>query len=626
MQSDRYWSRFQRDRLTRRRALGGAAALGSGLAALSLVGCGGGEKKSAQAPKSRSDLLSTPVDTTAQAKPGGTLKDFQNSDVQHMDALFSNDAGPVNQISVFAYPRLLKFVPAKSPKVGDYSVEGDTGESYEVSPDKLQITFKVRQGMKWDARPPTSGRPIDAQDVVWSWAKFAKYNGSAANHVYDPDIAPGAPVESVTAPDSKTVVFKLRKPDASELTLLATWDQLYIMPRESESQFDPRNEIRGHGPWVLDEYRPSAYINWKKNPDYYVKDRPFFDRIERPIITQYAQQLAQFQAGNIHTSVVLPQDLLTVKKDVPKTLLIEADFFATTASPYLGFGYEGDSPFKDVRARQATSMSIDREGFADVLDNRKAFQDGGIDLSIGYNTVVGAGWGSYWLDPYDEKAFGPNHKYLKYDVAEAKKLLAAAGHPNGVEFDFIYNGDNLFGAAYQRTREVYTGLLTDVGLKPRLKGVIYREYNENHYGYLKRSIYGNTSGFNGLLLVAERPYATVASLLFGIAHRDGVAFHGATPDGRNAAQGDPKLNDAIDKLRQETDRQKAQSMVHDFIRYYTQQMYLVPRPTVAKALALWWPSIGNVGAFNTVPSGGNIWAEQRLNWWLDTSKPPISRA
>jgi hypothetical protein len=141
---------------------------------------------------------------------------------------------------------------------------------------------------------------------------------------------------------------------------------------------------------------------------------------------------------------------------------------------------------------------------AEIWTSVPAFRDGGIEPSIGYNTVVGASRASFWLDPYDEKAFGTNHKYLKYDVAEARKLLSAAGAANA-SFDFIYNGDNLFGAAYARTRDDYGGLLNDVGLKPRMKGVIYREYNDNHYGYLKRSIYGNSSGFNGLLLIAERP-------------------------------------------------------------------------------------------------------------------------
>jgi hypothetical protein len=56
------------------------------------------------------------------------------------------------------------------------------------------------------------------------------------------------------------------------------------------------------------------------------------------------------------------------------------------------------------------------------------------------------------------------------------------------------------------------------------------------------------------------------------------------------------------------------------------QAFPIPRPSIAKARALWWPAIGSVGAFNTVPSGGNIWAEQRLNWWLYTTKAPVAKS
>jgi ABC-type transport system substrate-binding protein len=459
--------------------------------------------------------------------------------------------------------------------------------------------------------------------VVWSWEKFGRLNGSSANHVYNPDTNPGAPVESVSSPDNETVVYKLRKPDASEITLLATWDQFYVMPRESESQFDPRREVRGHGPWLLEEYVPSARINWARNPDYYMKDRPYFDRIERPIIPEYSTRLSQFRTGAIHTTVVSPSDILQTKQDLPKTDILQADFFATSASPYLGFGYEGDSRFKDQRVRQAVSMAVDREGFANVADNIDKFAQGGIDLEVAYNTVVGAGWTGYWIDPTNESEFGGSAKYLQYNLEEAKKLLSAANAGNA-SFDLFYNQDNLFGAAYTSALELYTAMLTDAGLKPNLQGVNYQRYNEVHYSHLKRSVYGQTGGFNGMVLIAERPYATVASLLFGIAHRDGVAFHGATATGSNASDGDPKLNDDIDKIRQETDKARQQAMVKDLIRYYTEKSYLVPRPSITKLLGVWWPAIGNNGAFNTVPSGGNIWVEQGLNWWLDQTKAPFA--
>ena len=81
------------------------------------------------------------------------------------------------------------------------------------------------------------------------------------------------------------------------------------------------------------------------------------------------RMLAQFRAGNIWTSVASQEDVVQTKRDVPPTLLRQAPAFGTTISPVITFGYEGDSPFKDTRVRQALSMMIDREAFIDVIDN-----------------------------------------------------------------------------------------------------------------------------------------------------------------------------------------------------------------------------------------------------------------
>src|SRR5215210_942640 len=111
MESKSYWQHFTSERLGRRRALKGAAALGVGAAALSMIGCGGGgnDNTAKNEPADKSGLLSVPEDTTAQAKPGGVLKDFITADLTHADALISNSASTVNLVSVFAYPRLVKF-------------------------------------------------------------------------------------------------------------------------------------------------------------------------------------------------------------------------------------------------------------------------------------------------------------------------------------------------------------------------------------------------------------------------------------------------------------------------------------------------------------------------------------
>jgi len=330
----------------------GAGALGAAF----LAACGGGSSdsggnKDAGGTKStdKSGLIAEPVESSASAKPGGTMKTVYTADILHFDALSSNSSSTVNDASVFTYPRTLKFGITKYPKPHDGSVEGEVFESWEISPDKLTVTAKIRQGMKWDPQAPTSGRAIDAKDIMFSWEKFKKVNASAANLAYDATKSPGAAIETVTSPDDKTIVLKLKQPDGALLTLLAGWDQWYIMPRESDGGFDPKTTVRGYGPFLLDDYRPSAYTHWKKNPDYYVKGRPYYDRLERSLLPDLATRLAQFKAGNIHTDVVeqTQDNVVQLKKDVPATLLLlggggYGKNWNPVTSGNLYFGYEGN--------------------------------------------------------------------------------------------------------------------------------------------------------------------------------------------------------------------------------------------------------------------------------------------
>src|SRR5688572_29689958 len=422
MTAGSYWEGVTRSRLTRRRALLAAGGIGVTGASLALLGCGddddGSSSTGGGGTGGGSGLLSTPQDTTGQAKAGGTIRDFQNADMLNFDPVASPSNPVINFVAVFAYPRLLKFKPGKYPDPSDGSSEGETATSWEMSGDRLTLTFKVRPGMKWDSRAPTNGREIDAQDIAWSWQKFAALNPSAANLVYDATKNPGAAVESLTAPEAKTVVMKLKQPDSALMTTLAGWDQFYPMPRESESGFDPKTTVRGYGPWQLDDYRASAYTHWRRNPDYYVKGRPYADRLERALIPEFAARIAQFKAGNIHTDVLeqAQDQVLQMKKDLPQTLLMlghggNGRNYTATVSNLIIFGYEGNSLFKDVRMRQAMSMGIDREAIADSMENRTVFEKEGLDNSIAANSALSPAWNGYWIDPNNDKEFGPTNKY-----------------------------------------------------------------------------------------------------------------------------------------------------------------------------------------------------------------------
>jgi ABC-type transport system substrate-binding protein len=629
-----YWTRLTKARLSRRRAIGGAAAIGAGAAAMGIVGCGGGGGGggSGGGGSSSSGIVATPKDTTAQAKPGGVFKDVVTADTTTLDPIASTSFTAKAYVAAFTYPQLVKFKTAKYPASADGTVEGDGAESFEISGDKLQITFKVRPGMKWDPRSPTNGREIDAEDVVRSLTRFQQINPFAGDLFYDAQKAPLSPIESVSSPDSKTVIFKLKLPDASLLPNMAHYAAHYILPRESEVSgpggFDPKSDVRGYGPWLLEDYKPSASFIWKKNPDYYVKGRPFPDKIERPIVTEYATRLAQFKAGGIWTSVVTADDVFPTKRDLPATEVRQAENYASGATS-IGFGYgNGDTVWKDQRLRQAINYLLDRETLVDVLGNRQEYKKEGVDLAYRFHSIVGAGWEGYWVDPTDEKKFGPNAKFFSQNVPEAKKLVAAAGFPNGLETTMNYNGSTNYGAAYTRLAETLIGMMNETGVIKVKQGP--REYQNDwlpnyHFAYTK-SYQSPTRTFDGMALRAPTFYATLAQSLFTNQHSAGSRFEGCSPDGKNAQDGDPQLNGMIEKLKAEFDLNKAHALALDIAQFVADKAYFIQGGAFSSlGYGVWWPVIGNLGVWRTWTTS-RVVPETSLHWWIDDSKPPLARS
>ncbi|HEY7467466.1 MAG TPA: ABC transporter substrate-binding protein [Dehalococcoidia bacterium] len=622
-----YWDSVLKRRQTRRRLL--AATGASAASAAFLAACGGGDDDEADSaePADQSGLIHTPKDSLSSAKPGGTLKHFFTADITTFDSLANNGAAPLSQSAAFVYPRLMKYSILKYPERNEGTAfEGDLASSYEVSPDKLTVTFKLRSGVKWDPRPPTSSREADSNDVLRSWEKFKSVNPGASTYVYNAATAPSAPVESMTAPDSKTIVVKLKEPDASIVALFAG-TTFSPMPKEFEGGFDPKTTTRGHGPWMLDAYTPSVGFTFVKNPNYYVSGRPFPDRLEAPIVPEYATRLAQFRAGNIHTDVTggfggNQADIVPTKNALPETQLLVADSYPTQAPWHLMFGWDGVAPFKDKRMRQAVSMLIDREGVIDALDNRDGFAKDGLELDVAYNTVVSAGWSAHWLDPKNQKDFGASAKYLSHDPAEAKKLLEAANGV-GAEFDFHYNSSPQF-PIQARVVELYNAMFLEAGLKPKLHGVNNaQEYQDNYYyGYRSKDYAAGTKkGYGGIAAGSERPFATLGLMVHGTLHKDGAFYHGMSPTGTNLQDGDPKVNDFAMKIKQEYATDKQVSLTHDLIRYFTDQSYYIPQVSAAKGFTLWWP-IGNLGVYSNGVSP-NLWTERHLHWWVDATKKPF---
>ena len=143
------------------------------------------------------------------------------------------------------------------------------------------------------------------------------------------------------------------------------------------------------------------------------------------MIFEYASQLAQFRTGALDTMEVAQEDVLVTKRDNQKLLMLGNTEFDRTPF-WLRFGYLPGSPFRDERVRKAVSMSTDRDLYVDTFGNVETFRKQGLESPAAWHSCFGAGEPS-WLDPKDTKAFGENAKWYRFDPAEAKKLMTAAG-------------------------------------------------------------------------------------------------------------------------------------------------------------------------------------------------------
>ncbi len=600
-----YWTGRANQRLSRRRALAatGAGAIGAAL----LAACGSDGGSSGSKPKT-AGLIAAPVDTTKQAKGGGVFKGLVASDVQTLEPGFrSQPTGPMN---LRAYQSLLSLKPGYLESQKD-EYEGDAAESWEFSPDFLTLTIKLRTQGKFDQRPPTNGRNLDASDVVFSWERFARVGALRAD--YANSVNPNAPIVSMTAPDSKTVVVKLNEPQAGILALLAARGAVsfWILPKEADSGFDLRREQRGSGALVLVENVPASRFVFEKSQNYWNKDKVLIQRVEFPLITEYAQALAQLKTGAVYTFPIRSDDILQTKKATPELNLYQGEFVGGGSAWFWGWEDSAKAPFRDVRLRQAFSMALDRDLYLDTFFSVPQFRAEGVDLQRRWNTATACSAAGWWMDPQG-KDFGPNAKFFKHDIVEAKKLVAAAGFPNGIDAEAHHIITNDYGADFPKLVEVMLGMARDADI--RLKSVPANFATDWQQKY--RDVKGN---FDGIAFASNPQTGDPGDTLYTKYNSKGSQFQGFDADGKSTFKGDPLLDDLTTKMRREFDQKKRYALAYEVQRYEAKNQYNPLFPGSVNALNLVWPAVENYGVYT-----GGLFLEYYL--WINNLKPPLKRA
>ncbi|NIP72472.1 MAG: ABC transporter substrate-binding protein, partial [Gammaproteobacteria bacterium] len=148
-------------------------------------------------------------------------------------------------------------------------IAGDIATEWSVSADKKTYTFKLRKGVVFH-----DGSPLNSKDVVASWNRivFPPEGVLSARKAFFPM------VESITAPDDYTVVFKLKFPSGAFLPAVAMpFNYIYSSDILDKDQRYHENNVMGSGPFKIVEYVPGGKIVGTRNDDFYIPGLPYLD-------------------------------------------------------------------------------------------------------------------------------------------------------------------------------------------------------------------------------------------------------------------------------------------------------------------------------------------------------------
>ncbi len=398
-----------------RRRMLGMTGLMTGAAAVAAA-CGGGGKTSTggsgtgAAPELRNKEATAAAGE--QPKSGGVAKYVTSGEPPDLDPRLTLSFGLHNWLgSVMS--RVVRTVHgAESKDTNDFTLKPDVAASWEQPADLMNYTFKLRPGVTWHNKPPVGGRELTSEDIKYTFEMYAK--SGAHTGAFDT-------LERVETPDKYTAKFVLKQPFGGLLEVLTVPTQWVFAKEVIDKEGDLKKTAIGTGPFVQDAFERGVGFKGSKHPTYFEKGLPYLDGIELASVPDSATRKNGFRAGQFDVlSGILPNEVDELLKSNPNIQVEESP------ASHAVFGVamnQSKPPYNDVRVRRAISMAIDRN--AQV---KSIFQDHGI-----------RGWGIPYVfhqdKEYSEDQLSP---WWKYNVAEAKKLMEAAGYKDGFKDSITY--------------------------------------------------------------------------------------------------------------------------------------------------------------------------------------------
>ncbi|MFD6952491.1 peptide ABC transporter substrate-binding protein [Nocardiopsis sp. TSRI0078] len=324
----------------------------------------------------------------------------------------------------------------------DGAVENHLAESFEPNEDATEWTVVLKEGLTFH-----DDSPVTADSVIFSLRRILDpdnpLRGAGDMAGVDPD--------ALEAVDERTVLIRCTEPTVTLPDALAEYYNCVV-----PEGYDPKDPV-GCGPFRHVEFTAGEYSLFERHEGYHEEGLPYVDELEIVDFPEDDARVNALNSGSVDLISQVPHAQVPVIEGNP-----DLDIMESETGMWLPFTMRVDrAPFDDVRVRQAFRLIVDRQEM--------------VDQAL-------AGYGQVGNDMYArmDPSYPEDFEQREQDIDEAKRLLAEAGHEDGLEVELVTSD---ISAGTVAAAEVFQEQAREAGVTVNLRRVNPSDYWNEEEGF-----------------------------------------------------------------------------------------------------------------------------------------------
>ena len=392
-------------------------------------------------------------------------------------------------------------------------------ESWTVSPNGLVYDFTLRANARFH-----NGERVTAEDVKFS---FERYRGANAGTFKER-------VQEVRVLDARRIQFHLKDPWSDFITFYGTTASTagWIVPKKYVEQVGEegfRKAPVGAGPYKVTSFTPGVELQLEAFDGYWRKS-PAVKKLIFRSLPDETTRAAALKRGDVDVAYFLNGPIAEEVRRTPGLRLMAVRSNTVFFLDFRG-QWEAGSPWQDPRVRAAASLAIDRR----AMNDAEQLGFGGLTGNVVPRTLE----------------FALPIEADPYDPARAKRLLAEAGFPRGLDA-----GDFTIAPPYEGTGEAIANYLAAVGIRLKIRTMERAAFfSAWPQGKLKGLVFGGLG-----------PAGNAATRLAILAVKGGPYAAGVLPE----------VQDLFERQARERDRKKREELLHQIQRILHEKKSFAP--------------------------------------------------